>query len=277
MVKCSFPDSILEPKMGDSLEARINTIEHIQEMKGQLARLTKLIEGHTAIVPEGIHGSSFNPLRSSSYPLIQHLHSDRKPQIPVRGNVPPKVHHPNWQPHAPTPAIIPAFGKASPSVDPANSLGNNLWKPRRNRDKKRLDPILVTYTELLPELLARQLVALSCVLPLKPPFPKSYNPNVHCDYHSGIPGHSTEDCISLKKKVRTLIEVGKLNFKSSNFFEAKTEKVRQNISSTKNEEFATISGGIQGRKTGCTTEKTEEEKKASKLQKKNEKHGVHDD
>ena len=38
----------------------------------------------------------------------------------------------------------------------------------------------------------------------------------------------------------------------------------------KNEEFATISGGIQERRTGCTTEKPEEEKKTSKLQKENE-------
>ena len=60
--------------MGDSLETRISTVEHIQEefghdiqeMKGQLAKLTKLIEGHTAIMPEGIHGSSFNPLQSSA-------------------------------------------------------------------------------------------------------------------------------------------------------------------------------------------------------------------
>ena len=121
--------------MGDSLEARINTIEHIQEefghdiqeMKGQLARLTKLIEGHTGIVPEGIHGSPFNPLQSSSYPLVQHhhLYPNHEPHIPVKGNVPPKVHHPNWQPHAPTPAISLAFGKASQSVDPANSSGNN--------------------------------------------------------------------------------------------------------------------------------------------------------
>ena len=34
---------------------------------------------------------------------------------------------------------------------------------------------------------------------------------------------------------------------------------------------ATTSGGIQERKTGCTTEKIEEEKKASELQKENEK------
>ena len=70
--------------------------------------------------------------------------------------------------------------------------------------------------------------------------------------------------------MQTLIEVGKINFKSSNqsnnllpnFFEAKTEEVK---------EFATTSGGIQERRTGCTTEKTEEEKKALELQKENEK------
>ena len=59
-----------------------------------------------------------------------------------------------------------------------------------------------------------------------------------------------------------------LNNLLPNFSEAKIEKVRQNISSTKNEEFATTSGGIQ---TGYTFEKTEEEKKASELQKENEK------
>ena len=106
-----------------------------------------------------------------------------------------------------------------------------------------MDPIPVTYTKLLPQLLARQLVALSCVLPLKPPFPKSYNPNVLCDYHSGNLGHSTEDCISLKQQVQTLIEAGKINFKSSNqpsnlplnFYGARTEEV---------EEFATTNGGV---------------------------------
>ena len=70
MVKCSLPDSILESKMGDSLETRISIVEHIQEefghgiqeIKGQLVKLIKLIEGHTGIVPEDIHGSPFNPL-----------------------------------------------------------------------------------------------------------------------------------------------------------------------------------------------------------------------
>ena len=55
-----------------------------------------------------------------------------------------------------------------------------------------------------------------------------------------------------------------------NFSRAKTEEVKLNIPSTKNEEFAITSGEIQGGKTGYTTEKLEEEKKASKLQKENE-------
>ena len=136
----------------------------------------------------------------------------------------------------------------------------------------------VTYTELLLKLLAEQLIALSCAFSLKPPFLKSYDPNIHCDYHTGNSGHSTKGCISLKQQVQTLIEVGRINFKSPNqsnnllpnFFGTKTEEVKQNISSIKNEEFATISGGIKGKKTGCTIEKIEEEKKASKLQKENE-------
>ena len=70
--------------------------------------------------------------------------------------------------------------------------------------------------------------------------------------------------------MQTLIEVGKINFKSSNqlnnllpnFLEAKTEKVK---------EFATISKGVHERKIGYTSEMTEEEKKALELQKENEK------
>ena len=138
--------------MGDSLETRISIVEHIQEefghdiqeMKGQLAKLTKLIEGHTGIVPEDIHGSPFNSLQSSSYPLVQHhhLYPSYEPWIPVRDNVSPRVHHPNWQPHAPTPAISPAFGKAFQSVASANSSGNNFEKPRSEEHTSELQSLV---------------------------------------------------------------------------------------------------------------------------------------
>ena len=46
--------------------------------------------------------------------------------------------------------------------------------------------------------------------PLRPPFPKWYNAHTRCDYHAGNPGHSTENCTALKRKVRGLINNGKL-------------------------------------------------------------------
>ena len=49
-------------------------------------------------------------------------------------------------------------------------------------------------------------------LPLKLPFPKWYNTNDHCDYHSGISGHSTENCIVFKNEVQRLVKAGKLRF-----------------------------------------------------------------
>ena len=51
-------------------------------------------------------------------------------------------------------------------------------------------------------------------LPLKPPFPKQYNVNAHCDYHSGISGHSTENCITFKNEVQRLVRAGKLRFEN---------------------------------------------------------------
>ena len=147
--------------MGDSLETRINTIEHIQEkfghdiqeMKGQLARLTKLIKGWTGIMPENIHGSPFFPSQSSSYPLVHHPHPNHKPYILIVINGPPRVHHPNWQPHMPTSTIIPAFEKMPRHVDKATGSRNNLGKSRMNPNKNRWDHIPITYNKLLPRLL----------------------------------------------------------------------------------------------------------------------------
>jgi len=44
------------------------------------------------------------------------------------------------------------------------------------------------------------------------PFPRWYNPNVTCAYHSGVPGHSIEQCVAFKHKVQSLINAGWLMF-----------------------------------------------------------------
>jgi len=50
------------------------------------------------------------------------------------------------------------------------------------------------------------------VEPMQPPYPMWYDPNVQCEYHMNVQGHSTEDCTSLKKSVQTLIKAGLLSF-----------------------------------------------------------------
>ena len=70
----------------------------------------------------------------------------------------------------------------------------------------------MTYTELYPKL-----VQLGSLVPMdiplmQPSYPKWYNENARCDYHSGNRGHSTEDYITLKKRVHDLIKVGALAF-----------------------------------------------------------------
>ena len=40
--------------------------------------------------------------------------------------------------------------------------------------------------------------------------PKSYDHSRRCDYHSGMVGHSTDDCFSLKHKIQDLIDDGRI-------------------------------------------------------------------
>ncbi|RDY11087.1 hypothetical protein CR513_04289, partial [Mucuna pruriens] len=70
------------------------------------------------------------------------------------------------------------------------------------RQRRDFTPILMTYTTPLPFLLQRGMVAVLPLKPLEPPYPKAYNPNAQCDYHSGAMGHSTERCWSFKHKVQ---------------------------------------------------------------------------
>ena len=47
---------------------------------------------------------------------------------------------------------------------------------------------------------------------MQPPYPRWYNENACCDYHSGNRGHATEDCSALKRRVHDLIKAGALAF-----------------------------------------------------------------
>ena len=74
----------------------------------------------------------------------------------------------------------------------------------------------MTYTRLLPYLLHHSLVTITPLEPAKPPYHKSYDPSANCDYHGGVAGHATENCLVLKTKVQGLVESGLLSFKKGN-------------------------------------------------------------
>ncbi|XP_031737546.1 uncharacterized protein LOC116402435 [Cucumis sativus] len=86
---------------------------------------------------------------------------------------------------------------------------------KTNSETFRFDPIPMTYTELLPQLVHNRQLAPIPINPIQPPYPKWYDPNARCDYHAGGVGHSTENCLALKRKVQSLINAGWLSFKKA--------------------------------------------------------------
>jgi len=73
-------------------------------------------------------------------------------------------------------------------------------------------PLPMTYTELLPDLLKNSLLVLCLAKVVQPPYPRYYDPNAKCEYHSGEVGHSTENYRALKYKVKSLIDSKWLTF-----------------------------------------------------------------
>ena len=47
---------------------------------------------------------------------------------------------------------------------------------------------------------------------MEPPYPRWYDANATYDYHYGIKGHSTENCLALKNQVQALKNAGYVNF-----------------------------------------------------------------
>jgi len=72
-----------------------------------------------------------------------------------------------------------------------NSNHNPSQNPNQANNQKPFNLIHVSYTELLPWLLEKKIVAICPMKLVRPPYPKSYDPDAKCDYHRGAIGHST--------------------------------------------------------------------------------------
>ncbi|KAL5193917.1 hypothetical protein HKD37_20G056069 [Glycine soja] len=85
---------------------------------------------------------------------------------------------------------------------------NNTQRPPRDE----FSPIPMAYSELWPSLLENHLVVAIPGKVFQSPYPKWYNSNATCAYHSGAPGHNIDSCLPFKYKVQHLINAGWLSF-----------------------------------------------------------------
>jgi len=100
-----------------------------------------------------------------------------------------------------TPQRHPQQQAYQPPID--NQAGTS-----NERKKIIFDPIPMSYAELYPTLIERNLIT-----PRDPPaIPVNprwwYRPEQHCVYHSGAPGHDVDSCFQLKMKVQDLVRSG---------------------------------------------------------------------
>ncbi|KAL5128041.1 hypothetical protein HKD37_14G040369 [Glycine soja] len=103
---------------------------------------------------------------------------------------------PREAPQAPTPT------PNRPASDAHFGVGSNAIRNFPPWPTLEFTPIPMTYEDLLPSLIANQMVVISPGKIYQPPFPKWYNPDATCAYHGKTPGHSTEKCLALKYKVQ---------------------------------------------------------------------------
>ena len=93
---------------------------------------------------------------------------------------------------------------------PLNNQSDNPRPVRTTRPP--VEPIPVSYIELLPKLIQSQLLAHVPLTPMEPPYPRWYDANTSCDYHYGIKGYSTKNCLALKNNVQALKNAGYVSF-----------------------------------------------------------------
>ena len=71
----------------------------------------------------------------------------------------------------------------------------------------------MSYGELLLILVQNYGISIILVRPRRAPYPKGYDINARCEYHGGVRGHSTEDCMTFKYKVQALIDADLIEFR----------------------------------------------------------------
>ena len=84
--------------------------------------------------------------------------------------------------------------------------------PRQQPQQPRViqEPLPVSQSALFKHCIADGMLAPRPARQFTPPFPQWYDKNAYCDFHSGVQGHSTENCFVLRNELYKLIEAGRL-------------------------------------------------------------------
>jgi hypothetical protein len=87
----------------------------------------------------------------------------------------------------------------------------------QNRSQRtQFDPIPITYAELLPALIKKNLVQTRAPPLVPKKLPGWFRSDLSCAFHQGAPGHVIEHCCALKAEVQKLTRANILSFKDSN-------------------------------------------------------------
>jgi hypothetical protein len=81
--------------------------------------------------------------------------------------------------------------------------------------KKKLPQLPLPLNEMYQKLLSIGQVAPEPLTLVQPPYPSWYKPELTCDYHAGVTGHSIHTCNAFKRKLLQLIKAGWIAFEDA--------------------------------------------------------------
>ncbi|KAJ6974614.1 hypothetical protein NC653_030665 [Populus alba x Populus x berolinensis] len=114
-----------------------------------------------------------------------------------------------------------------------NHYQDHYQRPHPRYTSEQLPPLPMPLKDMYAKLLSIGQVAPIPTLPLQPPFPIWYKPELSCEYHGGNPGHGIETCYAFKKRLLELIKTGWVSFED-----------KPNVNSNPLPKHAPNSGGI---------------------------------
>jgi len=101
------------------------------------------------------------------------------------------------------------------SSNPTNNQSNNHQRPNTRYISEQLPQLPMPLKDMYAKLLSIGQITPIPTLPLQPPFPIWYKPELTCEYHAGIPGHGLETYYDFKKRLLELIKIGWVSFEDT--------------------------------------------------------------